>query len=67
MTKIYVEVEEAKNSKLFWQEKARDYKRAFGYMMTEAEAYELEKEVNRQWLFDIERPLEDDYSEDSLP
>ena len=33
----------------------------------EAGGYLLEKEVNRQWLFDIERPLEDDYSEDSLP
>lgn len=37
------------------------------YCTDEAERYFLEKEVNRQWLFDIERPLEDDYSEDSLP
>ena len=37
------------------------------YCKDEAEAYFLEKEVNRQWLFVIERPLEDDYSEDSLP
>lgn len=37
------------------------------YCCDEAEAYFLEKEVNRQWLFDIKQPLEDDYTEDSLP
>ena len=37
------------------------------YCRDEAERYLLEKEVNRQWLFDIKQPLEDDYSEDSLP
>lgn len=37
------------------------------YCRDEAERYLLEKEVNRQWLFDITQPLEDDYSEDSLP
>lgn len=37
------------------------------YCCDEAEAYFLEKEVNRQWLFDIERPLEDSYDEDSMP
>lgn len=37
------------------------------YCCDEAEKYLLEKEVNRQWLFDIKQPLEDDYTEDSLP
>lgn len=37
------------------------------FCRNEAEAYLLEKEVNRQWLFDIKQPLEDDYTEDSLP
>lgn len=37
------------------------------YCCDEAEEYLLEKEVNRQWLFDIKQPLEDDYTEDSLP
>lgn len=37
------------------------------YCCDEAEAYFLEKEVNHQWLFDIKQPLEDDYTEDSLP
>lgn len=37
------------------------------YCTDEAERYLLEKEVNRQWLFDIKQPLEDDYTEDSMP
>ena len=37
------------------------------YCVDEAEAYFLEKEVSKQWLFDIKQPLEDDYTEDSLP
>lgn len=37
------------------------------YCRDEAERYLLEKEVNRQWLFDIKQPLEDDYSEESEP
>ena len=37
------------------------------YCRDEAEAYLLEKEVNKQWLFNFEEPLEDDYTEDSLP
>lgn len=66
-TIITVEATEARESKLYWNEKARDHKRAFGYMLSEAEAYELEKEVNRQWLFNVSYPLEDDYTEDSMP
>lgn len=37
------------------------------YCRNEAEKYELEKELSKQWLFDVTYPLEDDYSEDSLP
>lgn len=37
------------------------------YCCDEAEAYFLEKQVNRQWLFNRAADLEDDYSEDSLP
>ena len=37
------------------------------YCCDEAEKYELEKEVNRQWLFNVSFPLEDDYTEDSMP
>lgn len=66
-TIITVEATEARESKLYWNEKARDHKRAFGYMLSEAEAYELEKELNKQWLFDTKKPLEDDYSEESEP
>ena len=37
------------------------------YCKDEAERYFLEKEVNRQWLCNIEEPLEDCYDEDSMP
>ena len=37
------------------------------YCRDEAEAYFLEKELSRQWLFNSPADLEDDYSEDSLP
>lgn len=37
------------------------------YCVDEAEQYLLEKETSRQWLFNVSDPLEDDYSEDSLP
>ena len=66
-TIITVEATEARESKLYWNEKARDHKRAFGYMLSEAEAYELEKEVNKQWLFNVNEPLEDSYDEESMP
>ena len=37
------------------------------YCVDEAEAYFLEKQVNRQWLFNRPADLEDDYTEDSMP
>ena len=37
------------------------------YCVDEAERYFLEKEVNRQWLFNVSYPLEDRYDEDSMP
>lgn len=37
------------------------------YCCDEAEAYFLEKEVNRQWLFNRTSDLEDCYDEDSMP
>lgn len=37
------------------------------YCRDEAEAYFLEKELSRQWLFNRPADLEDDYTEDSMP
>lgn len=67
MLKIYVEIEEARNSKLHWVEEAQDFLKERGYLLSEAEAYELEKQLGKQWLFDLKKPLEDNYDEDSMP
>lgn len=37
------------------------------YCRDEAEAYFLEKELSRQWLFNRPADLEDDYGEESMP
>ena len=37
------------------------------YCCDEAEKYELEKELSKQWLFNVSDRLEDDYTEDSMP
>lgn len=64
---INIETRNAQESRIFWSEKGRDFLNEYGYMLSEAERYELDKELNRQWLFNERRDTEDNYDEESMP